>query len=268
MRTAVLCTLAAARASTASLVAGCVLLAASWASAGAAGDLADGAHAALAGDGAPPGVVELFTSQGCPKCPPADRLIAELARQPKTIAVTYPVSLWDFEGWKDTLASAAFTQRQRDYAAARGDRRIFTPQAIVDGVGVEAGADRAAIARDATLIAGRGGAMSVPMRLSEPDGRLHVAVGERPGREAAGVYVLRVVRAEAVEIGRGQNSGRKVTYTNVVRAISKLGDYTGQAVDFDMPELKGDGEGYVVLLQAGRPDKPGPILAAAKTPDL
>lgn len=216
-------------------------------------------------------VIELFTSQGCPKCPPADQLVTAFARQPRTIALSFAVNYWDYIGWKDTLASPAFTQRQHAYAAARGDRRIFTPQAIIDGIGVEPGADEAAILRDTVTLAGRDGAMSVPLTLTETDGTLHIDIGAKPNRPkdgAAGVYVLRVARAKTVRIDRGANSGRSVTYTNVVRAISRIGDWAGKSARFDILELKGDDEGYVVLLQTGTPDRPGAILAAAKTADL
>lgn len=213
-------------------------------------------------------VIELFTSQGCPKCPPADRLIAEFAKEPDTIALSFAVNYWDFVGWKDTLASPVFTARQHAYAASRGDRRIFTPQAIVDGRGVQPGADKAAILRDAGIILERDGALRVPISLEERGGRLEVHVGAGALEGPAAVYVLRVVRSKTVEIGRGENSGRSVTYANAVRAMTKLGDWKGAAADYSMIELKGDDEGYVVLLQAGPPERPGTILAAAKTQDL
>src|SRR3954453_7509032 len=88
-------------------------------------------------------VVGLFTSQGCSACPPADRLMAELAREPGVIALSLPVTYWDYLGWKDTLAHAAFTERQRAYAGMRGDRQVFTPQAVVNGAATVVGSDRA-----------------------------------------------------------------------------------------------------------------------------
>ena len=214
----------------------------------------------------PTRVIELFTSQGCPKCPPADRLIADLAKDPDTIAISFAVNYWDYIGWKDTLASPAFTARQHAYAAARGDAMIFTPQAIVDGRSVEPGADRDAILRDMQTPADK--RRAVGMSVSETDGTLHVHVGGGPADRPIGVYVLRVARAKTVQIARGENSGQSVTYTNVVRAMHKLGDWTGKPEDFDMIELKGDDEGYVVLLQAGSAERPSTILAAAKTADL
>ena len=216
-------------------------------------------------------VIELFTSQSCAKCPPADKLIADFARQPDTIALSFPVNYWDYSGWKDTLASPAFTARQTSYAAARGDRRIFTPQAIVDGIGVEPGADKAAILQASADVQQREDATRIPIGLSEADGHLHVDVGigsKRAGDARVGIYILRVAKQKVVQIGRGENSGRTVTYTNVVRAMRRVGDWTGQAEHFDVIELAEPGEGYVVLLQAGPPDRLGAILASAKTENL
>ena len=216
-------------------------------------------------------VIELFTSQSCAKCPPADRLIADFARDPDTIALSFPVNYWDYSGWKDTLASPAFTARQHSYAAARGDRRIFTPQAIVDGIGVEPGADRAAILQASAALARRSETMIVPIDLSESDGHLRVDIGvgaKESGDPSVGIYILRVAKQKVVQIGRGENSGRTVTYTNVVRAMRRVGEWTGQPEHFDVIELKEPDEGYVVLLQTGPPDRLGAILAAAKTADL
>ncbi len=215
-------------------------------------------------------VIELFTSQGCPQCPPADRLIADLAREPDTVALSFAVNYWDYAGWKDTLASPAFTRRQHAYATARGDGLVYTPQVIVDGLGVRPGADKAAILDDTKKLKGDRGALTVPIALTETNGTLGIVVGaaDRLSNGPVGVYVARVTRAKTVEIGRGENSGRSVTYTNVVRAMSRIGEWSGGLARFEMMELKGDDEGYVVLLQTGSADKPGAILAAAKTPDL
>ena len=210
-------------------------------------------------------VVELFTSQGCPRCPPADQLIADMAHEPKTIALTYSVNTWDFAGWHDTLAETQFTRRQHAYAAARGDRKVFTPQVIVDGVAVEPGADRSAIEQATAMLAADEAVMRVPLALFEHDGKLHVAVGAASSQPPANIVILRVARQKTVTIDRGANSGRSVTYTNVVRAMQTIGEWSGAPTSFDLVELKADDEGYVVLLQTGTPDKPGAILAAAKT---
>ena len=210
-------------------------------------------------------VLELFTSQGCPRCPPADRLITDMAREPNTIALSYAVNTWDFAGWRDTLAEPVFTRRQHAYAAARGDRRVFTPQVIVDGIGVEAGGDRVAIQRATQALAADSTVMRIPLDLSESDGKLHIAIGAASGDAgSASILILRVARHKTVDIDRGANSGQSVTYTNAVRALQTIGEWTGKAATLDLVELKADDEGYVVLLQAGTQDKPGAILAAAK----
>jgi hypothetical protein len=209
-------------------------------------------------------VLELFTSQGCSSCPPADHLLASLARAPNVVALSFPIDYWDFIGWKDTLASPAFTARQKAYATARGDGRVYTPQTIVDGLVAEVGSDKPKIERAIRVNKGHEGALTVPMRLVEHGDVLHIDVGAGPHTHA-NVYVLRVMKARTVVIGRGENSGRSITYTNVVRAMHQIGTWDGTSQSYDLTELKGYGEGYVVLLQEGPPSRPGVILAAAKS---
>ncbi len=208
-------------------------------------------------------VVELFTSQGCPSCPPADRLLTALASEPDVVAVTFPIDYWDFIGWKDTLASPAFTARQKAYAAARGGH-VYTPQAVIDGLVDAVGSDKAQIEGVMRATKGKDGALTVPMNLAEKRGVLHVDIGAGP-EAVAGVYVLRIVRSKTVLVRRGENSGRSITYTNVVRAIHKIGEWNGKPRSYELRELKGDDEGYVVLLQKGADSRPGAILAAAKS---
>lgn len=212
-------------------------------------------------------VVELFTSQGCSSCPPADRLLGTIARKSDVVAVSFPVDYWDYIGWKDTLALPAFAARQKAYAAAHGDGHVYTPQAVVDGLVGAVGSDREEIEQAIKANKGRDGAMTLPMRLSNANGRLSVEVAEGGGGPA-GVFALRVLRARTVRIGRGENAGRSVTYVNVVRAIDKLGDWTGETATFDVPEARGEDEGYVFLVQRGTLEQPGAILAAAKTAGL
>src|SRR5262245_60119022 len=115
-----------------------------------AGVLAALAALSLAGPGAanpekPPTVVELFTSQGCSSCPPADALLGELAEKPGIVALSFSVNYWDYLGWRDTLGSPANSERQRNYARARGDGRVYTPQIVVDGILHANGANEAEI---------------------------------------------------------------------------------------------------------------------------
>jgi hypothetical protein len=212
-------------------------------------------------------VVELFTSQGCSHCPPADRWLAGIARNPDVVAISLPVDYWDYIGWRDTLASPAFTARQKAYAAANGDRRIYTPQVVVNGLIAAAGGDETEIAQAIGQAKGLDGAMTVPIRLSKADGHYSVEVSAGPNGPAS-VVALRVAPAATVAIGRGENAGKSLTYTNVVRAIDKLGDWTGAAATFNLPDPPRDGEGFVVLVQKGTPERPGAILAAAKSDGL
>ena len=128
-------------------------------------------------------VVELFTSQGCSSCPPADRLLETMARSPDVVALSFPVDYWDYIGWKDTFASPVFTARQKAYAAIKGST-VYTPQVMVDGLIDAVGSNRVEIDRAIKAAQGRDGAMSVAIRLSKADGRIRVDIG--PGRRRAG----------------------------------------------------------------------------------
>jgi hypothetical protein len=209
------------------------------------------------------GVIELFTSQGCSSCPPADRLLSTMASNPSLVALSFPIDYWDFIGWKDTLASPAFTARQKAYAAALGEGRVYTPEAIVDGLYDAVGSDKPAIDRAVKIGKGSKGALSVPVKLRESSGVLQIDIGAGSDTPA-GVYVLRVAKSSTVVISRGENSGRSVTYTDVVRAMHKVGEWNGQPESLKLTELKSDSEGYVVLVQQGSEENPGAILAAAK----
>ena len=212
-------------------------------------------------------VIELFTSQGCSYCPRADQLLATMARQPDVVAISLPVDYWDYIGWRDTLASPAFSARQRAYAVAQGEGHVYTPQVVVNGLAGAAGGNRDEVERAIKTAQGLNGALTVPLHLSKSDGHYSVEVSEGDGGPA-GVFALRVVHSSTVHIQRGENAGRSVTYTNVVRAIDKLGDWTGQPATFDVPDTAQEGEGFVVLVQKGTPERLGAILAAAKTAGL
>jgi hypothetical protein len=223
----------------------------------------------LAGSGAlaqsepdrnPRAVVELFTSQGCSSCPPADANLAELARRPDVIALTLPVDYWDYLGWKDTLAHASFSARQRGYAHARGDRQVFTPQAVINGRISVIGSDRVQIEQ-----ALRESALPLRVSLAENGAQASIMIEGEATRDPADLYVLPVVKARTVEIGRGENRGRTITYANVVLAVTRIGEFTGGSARVDVPLMvaRGSGDGFVVLVQGRRGAKPGSILGAA-----
>jgi len=209
------------------------------------------------------GVVALFTSQGCSSCPPADRYLAELAKDPGLVVLSWPVDYWDYIGWKDTFASPAYTARQKAYAAARRDEQIYTPQAVIDGVTHAVGNDRDRVQE---ALDAHGKTLSCVITLADRNGKIGIDVAPKGSTSgSATLWLLRVLRTANVAIGRGENKGRSVAYTNVVREAIPVGEWSGGAAHFDAarPEL-GDGEGLVVLLQAGTAARPGAILAAAR----
>jgi hypothetical protein len=208
------------------------------------------------------GVVELFTSQGCSSCPPADRYVAELAKDPSLVVLSWPVDYWDYIGWKDTFASPAFTARQKAYAAARRDDQVYTPQAVIDGVTHAVGNDRDRV-QDA--IAANSKTFNCVLTIADRDGKIGIDVAPKGNASgAATLWLLRVLRTANVAIGRGENKGRSVSYTNVVREAIPVGEWSGGAAHFEAARPKlGDGEGLIAVLQTGTAAKPGAILAAA-----
>ena len=206
----------------------------------------------------------MFTSQGCSSCPPADKLAADLARTPGAVVLSLPVDYWDYLGWKDTYAAAAFTARQKAYGNTRGDREVYTPQAVVNGTRHVVGSDRRSIEAAASQ-----SSLGVPVTLSpgSAGARVDVGGGSSGSQSSGSVWLVPVLRSGTVAIGRGENSGETVTYVNVARAVIRLGGWNGAPVSFDIPaaQLKVNGaDGYVVILQAGEKDRPGAILGAAQ----
>lgn len=225
------------------------------------------ASPAIAGEAPPLGVVELFTSQGCSSCPPADRLAGEIADGGRTLVLTLPVDYWDYLGWRDTLANPANTARQRAYAMARGDRKVYTPQMVVNGQEATVGGDSVAVFR-AISRAESGGGLLFPVTVAIEDGRIAVSVAAPARPTAIGhaeVWAFAVERSHVVRIGRGENAGRDATYANVVRHMTRLGIWEGASAKFDIAAdevLSGGADSVAVLVQAGTGGQPGAILGA------
>lgn len=219
----------------------------------------------------PRAVVELFTSQGCSSCPPADKVLGELAQDPTVIAMSMPIDYWDYLGWKDTLADSRFSARQRAYSRMRGDREVYTPQAVINGSVHVIGSDREAIegAIEDTM---RGGAvMSVPVSLVLQGDELTVSVAaakEQAAHKRGEVWLCSISKAIPISISRGENTGRELTYYNVVRNLLKVGDWNGTPGHWNVPidKIAHQGvDGAVVYVQDGTRDRPGPMLGAAYT---
>ena len=195
-----------------------------------------------------PVVVELFTAQGCAGCPDANRAVEAVAAEPGVIALTYAVDYWDYLGWADTFAKPEFAARQRAYRAALKLRALPTPQIILDGA-------RQTQARPEPLqaaIDAQAGRRVFPPQIEFRDSGDAVGVGS--GRAPAGgaeVWAVTFVPgAQEVTVARGDNRGQRVRHVNVVRRLTKLGDWRGRPVLFPLPEGGAEGEAVAVLVQA------------------
>jgi hypothetical protein len=209
----------------------------------------------------PKAVVELFTSQGCSSCPAADRVLGELAKEGRVIALSIPVDYWDYLGWKDTLAQHTHSMRQRGYAGGRGDRQVYTPQVVVNGSAQVIGSDRQAIEAACKNAA----KAAVPVTLTRNGDNIEVDIGAGQGAPAS-VWLLTVSRATPVAIGRGENHGRTITYSNVVRSWQRIAEWTGSPMKSSMPlpELNAkDADAIVILVQPGSIENPGPVRGAS-----
>jgi hypothetical protein len=202
-----------------------------------------------------PAVAELFTSQGCSSCPPADRLLGELARRSDVIALGFHITYWDAAQWRDPLSRQESTERQQAYDDHLTRGQIYTPQMVIEGTEDVIGSDRsmvlAALDRAKPLAA-------APVTIATD--RRSVAIGAGNAPQGAGVLVVRYVLKRTTQVKGGENAGLSATDTNAVTSLKMIGDWTGNAASFPI-EPPAAGEGIAVLVQA--PD--GRFLGAAST---
>ena len=210
-------------------------------------------------------VVELFTSQGCSSCPPADKLLGELARRDDILALSFHVDYWNYLGWRDPFSSAEATDRQRNYRRPLGKRYVYTPQMVINGAAEAVGSSRATVLR---LIEQARGMPTLDISVDHPGGDravVRIAGGPRPARPAA-VWLMFYDRRHATEILRGENEGVTLVNTNVVRVLKRIGSWTGEAlkIDLSLRRLGAAGrDGCAVIVQQ---DGNGPILGAVSFP--
>ncbi|MCA1653739.1 MAG: DUF1223 domain-containing protein [Sphingomicrobium sp.] len=212
------------------------------------------ATAAPAADPAHPTVVELYQSQGCSSCPPADVVVNALGDRADVLPLSFAVTYWDQLGWKDTFGDPAYTRRQWDFAKAGGRSNVATPQVIVNGRGAVTGNSRSEV--DAAIARFDRGTRG-PDIVS--DGKTAIV------QKGAGSGILWLVRYDprtiAVPIGAGENGGRTIPHRNIVRQLITLGRWNGSAARFALPNAPRGGLRTALILQAGIG---GPIIASRR----
>jgi hypothetical protein len=194
-----------------------------------------------------PAVVELFTSQGCSSCPPADAYLGELAQRSDVLALTYHVQYWDDLGWRDRFGLSAATLRQRNYATFLHLNSVYTPQVVIDGKADFVGSDRISIG--ASLSSPRAG---VPVTIAVSEGQILVDLEAQGGAAPSDVLLVSYLRTAVSPIGRGENAGRTLKEFNIVRDIRTLGRWTGEGRQYRIPidALPTDATDVAVLVQA------------------
>ncbi len=217
--------------------------------------------------------VELFTSQGCAACPPADALLGEISVRDDVVALGMHVDYWNYLGWSDTLGAAANSRRQRDYAAALGERMVYTPQMVIDGATALVGARRGAVldaiaragARPRTValeVTPEGDMIRIAAHARAPGAAREAAdeAADEVAEEVADIVYFIYDRPQTVAIARGENAGREITYVNPVRAWMALARWDGAPGVWRVPAPEG-ARGVAVLAQAA---SDGRVLGAAK----
>jgi len=207
-----------------------------------------------------PAVVELFTSEGCSSCPPAEAYVGELANRSDVLALAFHVDYWDDLGWRDRFELSEASARQRQYGQALRLRSVYTPQVILDGRADYIGSNRSAIGK--VLQESRDG---VPVMLSVGDSEIHVKLESSELGRGAEVTLVSYLRKAVSSIGRGENAGRTLEEYNIVRSLRSLGRWDGASRDFSAPlsSLPRDATDVAVLVQASGQ---GAIVGAATRP--
>ena len=211
------------------------------------------------------GVVELFTSQGCSSCPPADKALEALAREGEVVALSYHVDYWNYLGWTDTLASKDNTDRQYAYARMFGRNGVYTPQAVLNGREHINGADLVGIRQRIGAMSAENKGLKVPVDVEVRNDELRIRVGAGEGK--ANIVIAYFERERAIEIDKGENRGKTINYWHAVTDMETIGMWEGKEANLVLPanmlKKKKKAGGCAVLLQRMKTaDTPGAILGA------
>jgi hypothetical protein len=203
-----------------------------------------------------PIVVELFTSEGCSSCPPADALLAELAGRPDVLALSFHVDYWDRLGWKDPFSSPDATRRQHGYAELLGLATVYTPQMVVDGRWQAVGSDRAEV--EQALGSARRNRDEVSVALAVDRGRAQITLGQGGNGVAGDLLLIGFDRRHVTAVSRGENGGRTLSHVDVVRSIEEIGQFDGRRRAFEAP-IRSPSDRVAAILQG----RDGRVLGVA-----
>jgi hypothetical protein len=212
---------------------------------------------------ADPVLVELFTSQGCSSCPPADKLLGELSQRSGVVALAFHVDYWDYIGWKDKFAKPEYTDRQKAYRDALNLRTLYTPQMVIDGRLDVVGSERSEVE---SSIGSAAEADKLPLTITEASGKYRVTVPAMEIDQAmpATLWLAIYSRRNETPVEQGENAGSTLIEYNIVREIRRLASWNGNAIDLPLDVDDSDNNmGCAVILQA---NGNGPVLAVAAMP--
>lgn len=207
-----------------------------------------------------PVVVELYTSQGCSSCPPADDMLTELSARDDVIALALHVDYWDYIGWVDEFANPEHTRRQQNYARAAGETTIYTPQFVIAGQDIVIGARGMDVADLIATHRTQVHSVDVDLDWSGDVLRIDATVDDMPADAEYVVQLVQILPEQTVDIRRGENAGRTISYSNVVQSIAVLGQWDG-AEPISIETDVSDAQQVAVIVQHGTN---GPVVGAAK----
>lgn len=211
---------------------------------------------------APAAILELFTSQGCTSCPPADALLSEFGARKDVIALAYHIDYWDYIGWRDTFGSPVFSDYQRAYATARGAARIYTPQLMVNGTKDVVGSRRPEI-----VSAIAEAHLPIPLSLNEHDGMITVSAKGNAEFPPAPLWLVTFKSKASVTISRGENQNRTIDYSYIATSRQVVGVWepqSGASITLPVADLLGSkSDGAAILIQQDVGGRPGRILGGA-----
>ncbi len=210
-----------------------------------------------------PWSIELFTSQGCSSCPPADTLLGKFARRSNIVALSFHVDYWDYNGWKDPFATRETSERQRGYARVLKQRYVYTPEMVVDGIGHDPGTKRAPIEALLAEAKRRSPRRATPQLARAADGTLTIRLAEFELAAGPAEVTLAVYdRRHSTPVPSGENNGRMLDNFNVVRRLEKIASWHGGAKSWKVsPDRFAPGQGMAVLVQVA---DHGPVLGCNK----